>query len=119
MHETCPHCHQNHFVIKAARNRSGTQRYRCQYCHVYFTPKPKPIGYADEIKRQALQLHLEGTSFRAIGRLLGVHNQTVINWITAAALALPAQVADTTPTDYIEIDELFTFVEAKKNKSMW
>ena len=32
-----------------------------------------------EIKRQALQLYLEGLGFRAIGRLLGVSNVAVLN----------------------------------------
>jgi transposase-like protein len=112
----CPGCEQNHYVIKAGRNRSKTQRYRCQHCQAYFTPQPKPLGYAPELKAQALQLYLEGTSFRAIGRLLGVHNQSVINWINAAEKQLPPQVSDTTPTDYIEIDELFSFVQAKKKR---
>src|SRR5437868_449919 len=100
----CPLCQQNQYVIKSGRNRTGTQRYRCQQCQGYFTPQPKPLGYEPQLRRQALQLHLEGTSFRAIGRLLGVHNQSVINWFNAAEKTLPAQVSDDTPTDYIEVD---------------
>jgi len=38
-----------------------------------------PRGISVEIKRQALQLYLEGLGFRAIGRLLGVSNVAVLN----------------------------------------
>jgi transposase-like protein len=113
----CPACQQNHYVIKSGYNRTRTQRYRCQHCQRYFTPEPKPIGYDAETRRRAIQLYLEGTSYRAVGRLLGVHNQSVINWVEAEQDCLPQQVSDQSPTDYIEVDELFSFVESKKNQS--
>ncbi|NWJ46631.1 MAG: hypothetical protein HXX08_12185 [Chloroflexi bacterium] len=47
---------------------------------------------------------MEGTSYRAIGRLLNVHNQSVINWVEAAQKLLPDQVSDQERTDYIEVD---------------
>ena len=117
-HPNCPICQLNHYVIKAGLNRSCTQRYRCQDCARYFTPQPKPQGYDLQTRKQAVQLYLEGTSYRAIGRLLNVHNQSVINWVEAAQKLLPDQVSDQERTDYVEVAELFSFVEAKKNKSM-
>lgn len=114
----CPLCEQNQYVIKAGLTSGRSQRYRCQQCQGYFTPQPKPRGYALETKKRAAQLYLEGLSYRAIGRLLGVHNQTVINWIAAEQALLPEQVSDQSQTDYIEVDELFSFVEAKKNRFM-
>src|SRR5215212_3293952 len=116
LNPACPLCQQNQYVIKSGRNRNGTQRYRCQQCQGYFTPDAKPLGYELELRRRAVQLYLEGTSFRAIGRLLGVHNQSVINWVNRQEQSLPPQVSDNSPTDYIEVDELFSYVQAKKNK---
>jgi transposase-like protein len=116
-HPDCPHCHQDQYVIKSGLNHTGSQRYRCQSCRRYFTPDPKPEGYEVSVRTQALKLYLEGTSFRAIGRLLGLHHQTVSNWITQAANALPAQITDATPTETIELDELYTFVQQKKTAS--
>ncbi|HEU5369894.1 MAG TPA: hypothetical protein VFU69_15585 [Ktedonobacterales bacterium] len=109
-HPACPHCQQDHYVIKSSFNRTGSQRYRCQSCRRYFTPDPKPAGYDQSVRRQALQLYLEGTSLRAVGPLLGLHHQSVSNWITEAAQALPAQITDATPTETREVDELYTFV---------
>lgn len=114
----CPLCHQNQYVIKAGKNRTGTQRYRCQQCQGYFTPQPKPLGYEAQLREQAVRLYLEGMSYRGIAKVLRVHNQSIINWVNAAANALPEIVTDQTPTDYIEIDELFTFDKAKKTRFM-
>lgn len=119
MHPNCPLCEEKGYVIKSGRNRSGRQRNRCQQCCGYCTPKAKPQGYEAELKKRAVQLYLEGTSFRAIGRLLSVPNQSVINWVNAAEKDLPERVSDNSPTDYIEVDELFSFVAAKKTQSSW
>ena len=114
---TCSSCQHDEYVIKSGLNHTGSQRYRCQACRRYFTPEPKPEGYDVSVRTQALKLYLEGTSFRAIGRILGLHHQTVSNWITQAANALPAHVTDSTPTETIELDELYTFVQQKKTAS--
>ena len=86
-------------------------------CRRYFTLDPKPHGYTLTLRKHALKLYLEGTRFRAIGRLLGLHHQTVSNWITEAANALPPSVTDATPAEPIEVDELYTFVQQKKTRS--
>ncbi len=85
---------------------------------LYATPSPKPMGYDQATREMALRLYLEGTTFRAIGKLLSVHYVSVINWVNAAHNALPEQVADTTHTEIEETDELFTFIGKKTNKSM-
>lgn len=113
----CPFCQHDEYVIKSGLNHTGSQRYRCQQCRRYFTPDPKPEGYDGSVRTQALKLYLEGTSFRAIGRLLGLHHQTVSNWITQAANALPAQITDASPTETIELDELYTYIQQKKTAS--
>ena len=76
------------------------------------------MGYDQPTREMALLLYLEGTTFRAIGRLLSVHYVSVINRVNAAHNALPEQVADTTHTEIEESDELFTFIGKKTNKSM-
>ena len=92
---------------------------RCESegCHRYFTPNPKPMGHDLTLRVQALRLCLEGMSFRGVGRQLGVRHQSVINWLKAHhEIELPQHVEDTTPTDIIEVDELFTYVGKKRDK---
>ncbi len=114
----CPRCGQNRYVVKAGLNRTGSQRMRCQSCKVYFTPSPKPMGYDEGTKELAVRMYLEGASYRGIGKVLRLSYVSVINWVNAHERSLPQQVTDTTPTDTVETDELFTFIGEKKSKSM-
>lgn len=114
----CPHCGQTAPVVRAGlNNKGGNQRHKCQRCNKYFTLEHWPKGYDPQLREQALRMYLEGMSLRAIGRVLGVHHQSVANWVKAAAEQLPEQVTDNTPTQTVEIDELFTFVGKKRDGS--
>lgn len=113
----CLYCQHDQRVIKAGFNPGGSQRYRCKSCQRYFTPNPDPQGYDQALHHQALKLYVEGTSFRAIGRLLNVNHQTIASWIGVQAAELPSEVSDRQPTENIEIDELFSFIGDKKKKS--
>jgi predicted Zn finger-like uncharacterized protein len=110
----CPHCQQTTYQIKDGLTGAGSQRIRCRACGHRYTPTPKPHGYADEVRQQALKLYVDGLNFRRIARILGVHHQSVINWVNAAAAALPEPSPIPSTTDTIELDELYTFVGQKK-----
>ena len=88
----------------------------CDTCHHYFTPHPKPNGYDASIREQAVKLYLEGMSFRAVGRQLGINYGSVVNWVNAAHETLPERVEDQGVADTVEIDELFTYVGKKRDK---
>jgi transposase-like protein len=85
----CPNCHADFNQVKAGRNHSGSQKYRCKNCGKKYTPQPAPFRYPAEMREQAVRLYLAGMSFRAIGRRLGVNHQTVINWINDYAMVIP------------------------------
>lgn len=115
---TCPYCHQTDRQVKAGRNASGSQRYKCQHCQRKYTPDPSPHGYSDDLRRQAVQMYVDGLNFRRIARSLGVAHRSVINWVNAHAEQLPEQPP--VPAEELEVnevDELFTFVQDKKTKS--
>jgi hypothetical protein len=104
--------------VKAGFTRTRNQRYQCQLCRRQHTPAPRPLGYDAQTKAMALKLYLEGNGFRRIGRLLKVNHQSVVNWVNAYHAQLrmkksPAPVPGTSAT--LEMDELFTFVGAKKS----
>lgn len=81
MSETCPKCQSREMQIKDGFTPAGSQRYRCKICGCRYTPLAKYRGYDEEVRMQALMLHLEGTSLREIGRVLEVNHQSVANWI--------------------------------------
>jgi transposase-like protein len=94
----------------------GSQRYKCRRCARVYTPDPLPLGYGEEIKREAVRLYLEGVNFRRIGRILSVNHQSVINWVNAYHAGLPAAGRPVAQPRTLEMDELFTFVGSKKGR---
>jgi transposase-like protein len=116
--QQCPHCRSTERQVKSGFNRTGSRRLQCQSCRRQYTPEPNPLGYDDKTRGAALKLYLEGNGFRRIGRLLGVNHQSVANWVTAAHARLRAKGGETPAPEAagtLEMDELFTFVGAKKS----
>jgi transposase-like protein len=117
MHQ-CPHCRSAERQVKSGYNRTGSQRLQCQSCRRQYTPAPNPLGYDDKTRAAALKLYLEGNGLRRIGRLLSVNHQSVANWVNSAHARLKGRQAPAPEPDVagtLEMDELFTFVGAKKS----
>jgi predicted Zn finger-like uncharacterized protein len=114
---TCPNCHAQYFQVKDGFTRAGSQRIRCMACRRRYTPERKTHGYPPELRAKALQMVVDGLNFRRIGRLLGIDHQTVSNWVTAAADRLPDAPPVPQTSETVELDELYTFVGAKKTRS--
>ncbi|MEM9326197.1 MAG: helix-turn-helix domain-containing protein [Bacteroidota bacterium] len=57
------------------------QRFKCKQCNYYFTVNKlgKQVDSYTVIK--ALQLFVEGVSYREIERLLGISHVSVMNWV--------------------------------------
>ena len=113
----CPHCKTSENQVKIGFNASGSQRYRCKACGRKYTPAPKEVGYPEGMRQQAIQWYVDGMNFRRIARHLGVHHQTVINWINAHIATLPQTPPLPEEVSVVEQDELFTFIGSKKTKS--
>ena len=110
--KNCPHCKSDK-IIKYGIVRQK-QRYRCKSCSFNFTtyiPKGTPLV----IKKIALQLYLEGLGFRAIGRVLGVSQVSVYNWIKSFGSNLPV-VSKPEKVEVMELDEIWHFVGKKNEK---
>ena len=113
----CPNCKKTTHQVKAGKSKKGSQRHKCQHCKVRYTLEPKERGYPDELRLQAVRLYVDGMNYRRIGRHLKVHHTSVLNWVKAFAAQLPNAPL---PEDLhiIELDELYTFIETKKNASI-
>jgi transposase-like protein len=112
----CPYCSSSEQQTKSGHTRTGSQRYKCRECQRIYTPDPKPLGYPEETKREAVRLYLEGTNFRRIGRVLGVNHQSVVNWVNSYHSSLPAAEHSVASPETLEMDELFTFIGSKKRR---
>lgn len=112
----CPYCHSNEKQVKAGKNPSGSQRWKCQHCQRRYTPEPNDLGYPEALRQQAVKLYVDGMNYRRIARHLRVDHKSVINWVKAYTDQLPPAPV---PSDVnnAELDELFTFVGKKKTVS--
>ncbi|MGZ8908008.1 MAG: transposase-like zinc-binding domain-containing protein [Methylobacter sp.] len=91
---------------------NGKQRYRCKSCGYRPTVQYRGISPAI-IKRQALQLYLEGFGFRSIGRFLKCSHVAVYNWIRAHGESIEA-IRSAAGVDVVERDEMPTISVLKK-----
>lgn len=117
--KTCPKCEGNR-CIKSGIVKSR-QRYRCKDCGYHFTVNKigKKIDAYFVVK--ALQLYVEGLSFREIERLLNISHVTVMNWVKQYGIERPHQI-DYHPTYQIlsqkEVQAYFTNTENLKGAGL-
>lgn len=77
--EACPNC-QSIFFTKAGILKER-QRYKCKSCGYFFTVGKLGKQIDDYYVNKALQLYLEGLTYREIERILGVSHVSVMNWV--------------------------------------
>jgi transposase-like protein len=113
----CKTCKTKKHQVKNGKNPSGSQKYLCQKCSRTYTPEPKKQGYSKDMRLLAVRMYVEGNSYNAIGRILKVNPQSVVNWVKAYTNQLPAAPMPKQPK-IAELDELYTYLGDKKRNSM-
>ena len=76
----CPYC-QGKQIVKRGKTETGKQRYRCQNpkcSHQSFLLEPSYKGRLPEIKRQVIEMSLNGSGVRDTARVLQISTATVI-----------------------------------------
>ena len=76
----CPYCHSTE-VLKAGKQANGTQRYRCQngVCmRRIFLLHYQDRGRIPEIRRQVVDMAINGSGIRDTARVLRISPTTVI-----------------------------------------
>jgi transposase-like protein len=86
------------------------------HCGRKYVLEHKKQGYSEEVRQRALQLYVDGLSFRKIARHLGIHHRTVALWVKAQATLLSRPPVPE-HVDTAEMDEMFTFIGDKKTRS--
>ncbi len=83
----CPRCASTH--IRKNAKKYGNQNHICVSCGRQFIDSYDHQGYSEEIKRECLEMYVNGCGFRAIERVKKVHHTTIINWVKTIGKALP------------------------------
>ena len=105
----CSKCEGRHGVKDGVVK--GRQRYLCKACGYRHTVRFR--GKTPALKRQALELYLAGLGFRSIGRFLQCSHVAVYYWIKAYGESI-ATIRSASGVNIIEMDEMHTYIGAKK-----
>lgn len=115
----CPKCKKDN--ISKSGIIKGRQRYLCKHCNYYFTVEKEGKSIDPYYVIKALQLHIEGVTFREIERILGVSHVSVMNWVRKYKVKAPENY-DYHPTYKVlthqELMEYMSHVENVKNQGM-
>ena len=66
-----------------------------------------------------MHLYLEGLGFRSIGRILGVSNVSVLNWIRDFGEKVQELHSASQDIELVEVDEMHTYVSSKNYCWIW
>lgn len=85
--DTCPNCSSDKYIKSGIVN--DRQRYKCKKCAYFFTVNKVGKKIDDYYVNKALQLYLEGLTYREIERILGVSHVSVLNWVKKYKIKRP------------------------------
>jgi transposase-like protein len=108
----CPRCTSTH--IRKNGKKGSKQNHICVHCGRQFIDSYEHQGYSEELKKECLEMYLNGSGFRAIERVKKVHHTTVINWVRQVGNMLPKSPEYNEIPEITQVDELETFVGKKK-----
>lgn len=114
---SCPDCHSCD-LVKNGHTIGGKQQFRCKACGRTGVLNPSE-WYTEAEKERILAAYFERPSMRGVCRIFGVSRPTLAKWLKDAALAEPdlaPTLADAEATDVLELDEVWSFVQRRKNK---
>lgn len=101
--KNCPNC-KSVKVIKSGIVKDR-QRFKCKDCSYYFTVDKLGKNINDYYVTKAIQLYVEGVSYREIERILGVSHVSVMNWVKKYKITRPEN------TDYHPTYRIFSHAE--------
>jgi transposase-like protein len=109
----CPKCDSQNI------SRNGVikekQRYKCKDCAYTFTVEKMGKSIDSYYVVKALQLYIEGVSYREIERLLGISHVSVMNWVKRYQIKVPKQSRGTQTYRILNHRELNEYISKPKN----
>jgi transposase-like protein len=111
---TCPSCQSSGPFVKSGVIKDR-QRYHCKACNYHFTVLKQGKSIDPYYVVKALQLHMEGVSYREIERLLGVSHVTVLNWVKKFGVKVPLPAGYHPTYRIVSHTELVKLVENRES----
>ena len=109
----CPNCSSDRYIKSGIiKNR---QRYKCKDCSYFFTVNKLGKKIDDYYVNKALQLYLEGLTYREIERILGLSHVSVLNWVKKYNIKRPYNGNYHPTYKILNADELSNYFKNPKN----
>lgn len=102
----CPNCSSDQYIKSGIVN--DRQRYKCKSCGYFFTVNKLGKRIDDYYVNKALQLYLEGLTYREIERILGISHVSIMNWVKKYNIKRPYK------TDYHPTYKILNATELSK-----
>lgn len=109
----CPKCQQEN-IVKAGIIKER-QRFLCKDCNYYFTVKKLGKQIDQYYVTKALQLYLEGLSYREIERIIGVSHVSISSWIKKYNIQRPPITDFHTSYKIYKQTELLDYLQSEEN----
>jgi insertion element IS1 protein InsB len=113
----CTNC-QSENLVKNGKNGVGNPRFKCKACG--FSGVIATRRSSEAFKETVIRSAQDRSSSRGLARVFKISHQTALNWIKKKAQNLPDVAQTLLPAesgDILELDELWSFVLKKANKS--
>ncbi|TCK69398.1 putative ATPase subunit gpP of terminase [Winogradskyella wandonensis] len=109
----CPTCNSEDYVKSGViKNR---QRYKCKSCNYFFTVNKIGKKIDDYYVNKALQLYLEGLTYREIERILGISHVSIMNWVKKYQIKRPHNSKYHPTYKILNAEELSSFFSNSEN----
>ena len=116
----CPKCESKEYTKDGFALKK--QRYKCKKCGCNFT-QSHSLFASEETKALALKMYLEGMGFRAIGRVVGFSNVSVLRWIRNFGEAVETRVQmehdaskKKSAINVVEMDDMEHFTKKREKR---
>lgn len=113
--KSCPNCSSSSFIKSGVVN--DRQRYKCKECNYYFSVNKLGKKIDEYYVNKALQLYLEGLTYREIERILGISHVTILNWVKKYNIKRPSNPNYHPTYKILNATELGNYFQKKDNLS--
>ena len=112
---SCPNCSSESYIKSGIVN--NRQRFKCKKCGYYFSVNKLGKQIDDYYVNKALQLYLEGLTYREIERILGISHVTILNWVKKYNIKRPSNTNYHPTYKILNANELALYFQKKENLS--
>jgi len=113
--DLCPNCGSSTYIKSGIIN--NRQRYKCKSCAYFFSVDEVGKKKDDYYVNKALQLYLEGLTYREIERILGISHVSIMNWVKKYNIKRPLGSNYHPTYKILSATELSNYFQNTKNLS--